>query len=253
MRVVITGASGNVGTSVVSALEAEPAVDQIIGIARRRPDWSPSKTEWVQADVSRDDLVPHLRGADALVHLAWAIQPSRSLAELERINLRGSRRVFAAAIDARVGAIVHGSSIGAYSPATQAAAMVDESWPTGGIQSSWYSRHKAAVESMLTDLEREHPGVRVARLRPALIFKADAASEIARYFIGPFLPESVLRPGLLPLFPASRGWSSRLFIPSTWVTPTGGSWPRRRGERSISPPIRRSTRRPSPGSWEGAR
>ena len=35
MRVVVTGASGNVGTSVLEALAEEPAVKEIVGIARR--------------------------------------------------------------------------------------------------------------------------------------------------------------------------------------------------------------------------
>ena len=32
---------------------------------------------WHQLDVGRDDLRPHLRGVDAVVHLAWLFQPER--------------------------------------------------------------------------------------------------------------------------------------------------------------------------------
>jgi uncharacterized protein YbjT (DUF2867 family) len=35
MRVLITGATGNVGTSVLEALADEPAVEEIVGLARR--------------------------------------------------------------------------------------------------------------------------------------------------------------------------------------------------------------------------
>ena len=35
MRVVVVGATGNVGTSVVSALAADEAVESIVGLARR--------------------------------------------------------------------------------------------------------------------------------------------------------------------------------------------------------------------------
>src|SRR3712207_8347565 len=52
----------------------------------------------------------------AVIHLAWLIQPSRDEAELERVNVVGSRRVFEAAAQAGAGALVHASSIGAYSP-----------------------------------------------------------------------------------------------------------------------------------------
>jgi nucleoside-diphosphate-sugar epimerase len=90
--------------------------------------------------------------------------------------------------------------VGAYSPGPKDA-TVDESWPTDGIPSSFYARHKASVERMLDRLGREHPGVRVVRMRPALIFKRSAATEIRRLFAGPLLPGSLLRPGLIPFVP----------------------------------------------------
>jgi uncharacterized protein YbjT (DUF2867 family) len=34
MRVVVTGATGNVGTSVVGALSGDPSVEEIVGLAR---------------------------------------------------------------------------------------------------------------------------------------------------------------------------------------------------------------------------
>jgi len=37
MRVVVVGATGNVGTSLLEALVAEPAVDSVLGLARRLP------------------------------------------------------------------------------------------------------------------------------------------------------------------------------------------------------------------------
>lgn len=52
MRIVVTGATGNVGTSLVSARAAEPQVSEIVGIARRMPQWRPPKTRWVAADVA---------------------------------------------------------------------------------------------------------------------------------------------------------------------------------------------------------
>src|SRR5438094_4722082 len=97
MRVVVTGATGNVGTSVVRRLAADPEISEIVGIARRRPDWDPGKTRWIEADVAAEPLEPIFSGADAVVHLAWLIQPARDQRAVERVNLLGSRRVFEAA------------------------------------------------------------------------------------------------------------------------------------------------------------
>src|ERR1044072_2555322 len=94
MRVIVTGATGNVGTSVIEALSEEPQVDEAVGVARRRPSWQPPKTTWIDADVLSSELPEAFDGADAVILLAWAIQPSRDEETLERINLEGSRRVF---------------------------------------------------------------------------------------------------------------------------------------------------------------
>jgi UDP-glucose 4-epimerase len=200
MRVVVTGASGNVGTSVLEALGAEPQVKEIVGLARRVPEVEMPKVEWVGADVVSDALEPIFAGADAVVHLAWAIQPSRDEGVTERINVEGSRRVFEATAAAKVPALVHASSVGAYSPGPKQR-QVDESWPVDGIKTSFYSRHKAACEELLDDLERREPELRIVRLRPGLIFKAEAASEIRRLFAGPFVPGFLVRKQLIPLIP----------------------------------------------------
>jgi UDP-glucose 4-epimerase len=197
MRIVVTGATGNVGTSVIGSLVADPSVEEIVGLARRLPRWQPPRTRWVQADVATSELEPHFAGADAVIHLAWLIQPSRDGAALLAVNVDGSRRVFEAAARAGAGALVHASSIGVYSPGPKDR-RVDESWPREGIATSFYSRHKAEAERLLDRFEDE---LRVVRLRPALIFKREAASGIRRLFAGPLLPSPLVRPDLIPVLP----------------------------------------------------
>jgi len=201
MRIVVVGASGNVGTSVLRSLAEAPEVESVLGIARRLPKQSFPKTEWRQADISRSPLRPLFQGADAVVHLAWLIQPGRDKQRLHEVNVEGSARVFRAAAAAGVPALVYASSIGAYAPGPKDRA-VDESWPTTGIGSSFYARHKAEVERLLDRFEDEHPDTRVVRLRPGLIFKREAASGIRRLFAGPLLPSFLVRRGLIPVVPA---------------------------------------------------
>ncbi|MDQ3768667.1 MAG: NAD-dependent epimerase/dehydratase family protein [Actinomycetota bacterium] len=205
MRVVVTGATGNVGTSVLAALEGEPEVEAVTGIARRVPAGRPpAKVTWAGADIARDPLEALLRGADAVIHLAWLIQPSRDEARTHEVNVIGSQRVFEAAAQAGVRTVVHASSVGAYAAGPKDR-RVDESWSTTGIPTSFYSRHKAAVERILDAFEATHGTVRVVRLRPGLIFKGEAASEIRRLFAGPFLPRALVRRGLVPIVPRTPG------------------------------------------------
>ena len=201
MRIVVIGASGNIGTSVLQALVQDPEVSEVIGIARRAAPPAP-KVEWRERDVTTDDLRRDLEGADAVVCLHWAIQPSRDIETLRAINLDGNRRVFDAAAAAGVPALLYSSSVGAYSPGPKDRA-VDERWPTGGIESSFYSRHKAEVERLLDAVEAANADMRVVRMRPALVFKREAASEIRRLFAGPFVPSPLLRRSLIGFVPRS--------------------------------------------------
>jgi UDP-glucose 4-epimerase len=208
MRIIVTGATGNVGTSVTAALAADPRVQEIVGIARRRPGLERPRTTWVEADVARAPLTDLFRGADAVIHLAWLIQPSRDEPVTRAVNVDGSRRVFEAAAAGGVRALVYASSVGAYSPGPKDRA-VDESWPTEGTPSSFYARHKAATERLLDAIETAHPELRVVRLRPALIFKREAASGVRRLFAGPLLPSPLVPSPLLrqrlPIVPLPAG------------------------------------------------
>jgi UDP-glucose 4-epimerase len=201
MRVVVVGASGNVGTSLLRSLSAEPAVESVLGVARRLPGQSFPKTEWRLADIARTPLRPLFQDADAVVHLAWLIQPGRDKQRLHEVNVDGSGRVFRAVAAAGVPSLVYASSVGAYAPGPKDRA-VDESWPTTGIDSSFYARHKAEVERLLDRFEDEHPDTRVVRLRPGLIFKREAASGIRRLFAGPLLPSFLVQRRLIPVVPA---------------------------------------------------
>lgn len=203
MRVAITGATGNVGTSLVELLVDEPAVTSVVGVARRRPEWDPPRTEWVEADVAGDDLRPAFRGADAVVHLAWLFQPTHDPVATWQANAVGSSRVFEAAAEAGAKCVIHASSVGAYSP-RQDAAPVDERWPTHALPTSTYGREKSYVERVLDSFESRHPDIRVVRMRPAFIFKRESATAQRRLFAGPLVPGSLVRPRALPFIPFPR-------------------------------------------------
>lgn len=194
MRIVVTGATGNVGTAVVRALRADPEISSIVGVARRPgpSEWIDERVSWRVADISTDSL-SFFEGADAVIHLAWVIQPSRDEAAMRQTNVIGSTQVARAVQMYRVPALIYASSVGTYALRTKAG-RVGESWSAAGIETSTYSRHKAEVEAMLDEFEVEYPDVRVVRMRTSLVFQREAASEIHRLFLGRFLPWHLPRP-----------------------------------------------------------
>lgn len=126
MRIAVVGATGNAGTAVLRAAREHPEITEIVGIARRFPDDTQEpydQAEWRSIDIAaatgEDDAVGQLteafRGCDAVIHLAWLIQPNDRRELLRRVNVEGTRRVARAVAEAGVGQLVVASSVGAYS------------------------------------------------------------------------------------------------------------------------------------------
>lgn len=204
MRVVITGASGNLGSAAIRELSDRG--HEIVGVARRRPDvgLSPQgSVSWVAADVATHDLDAVFADADAVVHLAWQFQPTHRPEQTWLANAVGSRRVMAAVRRQRVGAFVCVSSVAAYSPAY--GEVVDESWPTDGTSTAAYCREKAYVERCLDAFEASPGDTRVVRMRPAFVFQRSAASEQRRIFGGFLARPAMFEPGRLPVLPVPHG------------------------------------------------
>ncbi|MDQ3616944.1 MAG: NAD-dependent epimerase/dehydratase family protein [Actinomycetota bacterium] len=211
MRIVVTGASGNVGSSLLRRLVSSGEHD-VVGIARRPPtDGHPfDQVHWVPLDLtnhaSPKTLRKTFRGADAVVHLAWGFQPSHDVRYLEELGVGGTRRVLDAITAADVQHLVHMSSVGAYSP-KQGNDPVDESWPTEGVPTSPYSQHKSAAERLLDTHEQARPDAVVTRLRPGIVGQRSAGSSLLRYGVPAAVPSKVI--DLLPVLPLDR----RLAIP----------------------------------------
>lgn len=207
MRVVVVGGSGNIGTALLHAIDRTDDITAV-GVSRRAPAVT---MPWHEINIAlpASDLLLRaaFRDADAVVHLAWLLQPSHDVTALDRTNVDGSRRVFEAARAAGVRHLVYLSSVGAYSPGPKNQ-PVDESWPTDGDPSSVYSSQKAAVERILDLTESGDPDMTVTRFRPGLVLQHAAASEIQRYFLGGLAPPAMFdlaARGRLPVLPMPTG------------------------------------------------
>jgi UDP-glucose 4-epimerase len=211
MRIVITGASGNVGSALLRRLAATDNYD-IVGLSRRIPHGGPGgdKVQWASVDLTKNAcggmLRDAFRGADAVVHLAWAFQPAHDLRYLEALGVGGTQRVLEAVGFVGVPHLVHMSSVGAYSPKRDNT-PVDEDWPTGGVPSSPYSRHKSTAERLLDAHEQAGYGTLITRLRPGIIGQRSAGSSLLRYGVPALVPARAV--GLVPVLPLDR----RLSIP----------------------------------------
>jgi nucleoside-diphosphate-sugar epimerase len=186
LTVAVTGPTGEIGKSFISALERSPEVERVIGMARRPFDlgaqgWE--KTEYRRGDILDRAAVEGLvADADAVVHLAFVIVAGRG--ESREINLTGSRNVFEAAAAAGAKRLVYTSSVAAYGFHRDLPELIDEDEPARGTARHPYSADKAEVE-------RE--------LRAALV---DSATE--PYVFRPCIVAGPQAPLLLELVPLLR-------------------------------------------------
>ncbi|MDT5173164.1 MAG: UDP-glucose 4-epimerase [Mycobacterium sp.] len=176
LSVAVTGPTGEIGISAVTALEREPTVDKIIGMARRPFDPSPygwTKTVYKQGDILDGDAVDELVAqADVVIHLAFIIMGSRE--ESERVNLQGTRNVFEATVAAqRPRRLVYTSSVAAYGYHADNPVPLTEDVPPRGSPEHYYSEQKAALEAVLADVT-EGSSLEVFVLRPSIVAGPEA-------------------------------------------------------------------------------
>lgn len=178
ITVAVTGPTGEIGISAVTALEREPAVDAILGMARRPFD--PSSRGWVKTSYQQGDILDReavdglVAHADVVIHLAFMVMGSR--ADSARINLRGTRNVFEATVAGpRPRRLVYTSSVAAYGYHADNPVPLTEDVPTRGSAEHYYSAQKAVCEALLEEIGRDS-SLEVFVLRPCIVAGADATA-----------------------------------------------------------------------------
>jgi UDP-glucose 4-epimerase len=171
ITVAVTGPTGEIGIPAVDALEADPEVDRVVGMARRPFD--PLSYGWVKTEYRRGDVLDRsavedlVADADVVVHLAYLIMGSR--AESRLVNLDGTRNVFEATVHAeRPRRLVYTSSVAAYGYHPSNPQPLTEGVPTRGSREHYYSQQKAECEELLTRTTAGS-GLEVYVLRPCIV------------------------------------------------------------------------------------
>lgn len=211
LTVAVTGPTGEIGISAVQALEQHPAVDRVLGMARRPFD--PAAHGWTRTSYRRGDVLDRaavdalVAEADVVVHLAYLILGSRE--ESRRVNLAGTRTVLEATVAAdRPRRLVYTSSVAAYGYHRDNALPLTENTATRGSAEHYYSAQKAECEQLVHEVT-DGADLEVYVLRPCIVAgpKAPVLAETMPWRqLGAALPTRVAGvvgrvAGLLPLLP----------------------------------------------------
>lgn len=171
LTIAVTGPTGEIGMSAVDALERQPEVERILGMARR--EFDPGAQGWTKTEYRRGDILDReavdalVEEADVVVHLAYLIMGSRD--ESRRINLSGTRNVFEATVAAvRPQRLVYTSSVAAYGYHPDNPVPLTEDVPARGSAEHYYSEQKAECETVLHEIV-DGTGLDVYVLRPSIV------------------------------------------------------------------------------------
>jgi len=164
--VLVTGASGFVGSSLLASY---PAERQRVGLVRPgRAGTASGGLSFRTIDSwSEESLTRAFAGVDAVVHAASVVHhPGATEAEYARFNVEGTRALLRACKAAGVGRLVFISTIKVYGEEPRAA-IIDESTPVVG--DSPYARTKIEAERLVLEAASEG-GLSAAVLRLCPVF-----------------------------------------------------------------------------------
>jgi UDP-glucose 4-epimerase len=210
LTVAVTGPTGDIGRSLLRVLDRNPRVGRITAMARRPFDPAAEglhKVQYRRADVLDAEAVSEvIAGASVVVHLAFMIMGGAR--DTTKINLTGSRNVFAAAIDAGVARLVYASSVAAYGFGADNPPVLTEDLEPRGTQRHYYSAQKAELELALRELLA---GTDIAAyvFRPCIVAGPDALTlvetipyvQLSDRMPAPILRALELMPMLRPVIP----------------------------------------------------
>ena len=186
MRIFITGISGYLGGLLLKAMDKDEAIEKVIGVDVREPSFKPDKLEFHTGDVRDPGLAKHMRGADAVLHMAFILDEIKDKTLTDDININGSRNVFDCALEAGVPWVVFLSSMAAFAGfPDNPMPIMDDDYPRGhrGI---YYTYAKAEMEHYLRFLRERNPGLEVTVLRPCIIAGPNINNTVVQLFAKPY-------------------------------------------------------------------
>ncbi len=226
MRVLVTGSSAHLARVLLPRLLADARVTHVTGIDLRANDFRHSRFTPVRLDVRDPGLAAHLAGIDAVVHLAFVVLQGDLVARrrdrtyIRDVNVTGTQNVCTLAERAGVKSFIHLSSAAVYALPLQPAPAT-ENHPRHALPGFAYAEDKVAVEDWLDGFEREHPHLRIVRLRPHVILGPRAQPFLRALLRAPVYPRL---PRPVPLTQCVHEDDVAQAIQMTLFTPVRGAF-----------------------------
>ena len=195
MRLAITGSSGYLGRLIVSSLEDEPEVDQIVGLDVVDTSYRSTKFKHHRMDARSPQVGQVLKDQriDSLLHMAWIFNPVHSSATAYDVDVNGSKNVLESCREAGVSHVVIPGSTTAYGAYPDNPDWLTEDSPIRGNEDFAYSSHKALVEEFCDGFEKDNPQIAVTRLRACIVLGKNVDNFVSNLILMRGLKHAIVR------------------------------------------------------------
>jgi UDP-glucose 4-epimerase len=183
VRYLITGGSGYIGSRLTEILAARDSTERIVDLDVRPPTKPQPNTDFVRGDVRDRAAMRQLlerERPDALVHLAFLLNPIRDEARMYDIDVNGTQAVLEAAAEADTQQVLVTSSATAYGAFPDNPKPIAEDWPVRGQPDFSYARDKAEADRLCQIWALEHPERVMSIVRPCIVFGPNVDNYISR-------------------------------------------------------------------------
>jgi UDP-glucose 4-epimerase len=183
VRYVVTGGSGYIGGRLIELLVGRDETERVVNLDIRPPDVPWPRTHYVRGDVRDRVAVRELlerERPDALLHLAFLLNPIRDEGLMYDIDVNGTLSVLRAASEAGIGQVLVTSSASAYGAFSDNPRPIAEDHPVRGQPDFSYARDKAEADRVCQLWAADHPDRVMTIIRPSIVFGPNVDNYISR-------------------------------------------------------------------------
>jgi UDP-glucose 4-epimerase len=194
MRYVITGGAGYIGSRLVDLLSRREDTERIVICDLAPPGVYRPKTQFERVDVRDREAVRatlERAGADAVIHLAFILNPSHDEHLMYDVDVNGTHNVLEAAAAAGTGQVLVASSSTAYGAFPDNPVPLTEDDPVRGVSSFAYARDKTESDRICQLWAAAHPDRVMTIVRPCIVFGPNVDNYLVRLWTKtPFSPDA---------------------------------------------------------------